>query len=273
MRHESRSLYRILDEKDLAKNVELGKTCESEYLEFKREINTRKPDAHIEVALDICQFANMYGGVILVGVEEKYLDEKDKKVASSFLGTDYEEVTKFIYDKALFYIYPSHLDVNVYAIELGNGITIAAINVKPLPFGLACAYDRTPPFKARYPYRTTYGKKYYSPVEVEKLISISQRHIPIKLMEVFPQKSEIKLYPDLKRETKHASVRWESTDLTIILKAIGKSEFTLNIAGIDVNIPYSLTKDIWETEDNKIGIILSTSLVLSANRRNIFFDL
>ena len=90
---------------------------------------------------------------------------------------------------------------------------------------------------------------------------------------MFSQDKEVALYPSISKKEADRNLSWDSKDSTVILKEVNDSEYKLNIAGIDINIPYSITRDAWITEDNKIGILLEIKLVVSSDRRTILFDL
>ena len=52
-----------------------------------------------------------------------------------------------------------------------------------------------------------------------------------------------------------------------------EKELRYNVNGIDINIPFSMTKDVWLTEKARIGILLTTRLIIAADRKEIRFDL
>ncbi len=261
----------IIDSKStLNENVTLGFTEENGQLDFKREINTKSDGS--EIALDICQFLNSMGGVILVGVEEK-IGQHNKKVATSFIDTNYEEVARFINDKVLNQIHPKGIKLNLSSIAVNSSVSILAVNIYPIAEGIACVSNNQPPFAMKFPYRTHYGKKYYSPPEASKHMSNSNRSIFIKLVELAEKHNEVRIYPDLSKENASSDLTWESTDNNVVLKNIGDYEYTINTCGIDVNIPFSLTKDVWITEKSEIGILLGMELIVSSDRKEIFFNL
>ncbi len=252
--------------------VRLGETEESITLEFKREFNNKKENAAEEIALDICQFSNAIGGVILIGVEEKSTPGTGKKVAHCYKNSNYGDISRFINDKVLPLIHPKPISIDIVSIDIEKNKSLTAINVTPLARGLACVAENTPPYAGKYPYRTHYGKKYFNPAEVERIMANSNRYIVIKLLEVFTTNKEVRIYPSVQKEEAKPNLSWDSKDCTVVIKCVNSSEFTLNIAGIDINIPYSLTKDVWITEDEKIGILLDIKLKISPDRRNIYFD-
>ena len=266
-------MLKITTKKELEKHVKLGVTAEDEFIEFKREANYSKENANEEMALDICQFSNSLGGVILYGVDEKLDTTSNKKIATGYRNIDFDKISKFINDKVVPIVHPKNIRVSYSHIKIDEQTYIVAVNIDPLSNGLACVHQNKSPFSQKYPYRTSYGKKYLTAVEVEKMMSQNNRHISIKLHELRTKSNEVKLYPSLKKENLGEKSFWDNSDDTIILKGIGNNEYKLNASGIDINIPFSLTKDIWQTEDDKIGIILETKIIISSCRKKIFFDI
>ena len=258
---------------DLDRIVILGETVESKTIEFKQNLNLPKDNSAEETALDICQFINSAGGVILVGVVEKRNERTGKHVAHSFINVDHNNILQFINDKVLPIIHPRSISIDIASIAVSKEKNITAINVGPLAKGVACVAQNTPPYPGKYPYRTHYGKKYYNPLEVEKIMTNNNRYLFLKPNEMFKHDKEVALYPSISKKEADRNLSWDSKDSTVILKEVNDSEYKLNIAGIDINIPYSITRDAWITEDNKIGILLEIKLVVSSDRRTILFDL
>nr|CAJ73642.1 unknown protein [Candidatus Kuenenia stuttgartiensis] len=92
---------------DIQKYIILGKTHESIILDFKKEIPLKNPNSAKETARDIAQFANTWGGCLLVGVEE-IKSPQGYKIAGEFCGVeDSESLKKFLHNKVVNYLYPS----------------------------------------------------------------------------------------------------------------------------------------------------------------------
>lgn len=266
----------IYTRQDLDQYISLGHTEESISIEFKRELPTNKFDlgrVAEELALDICQFLNSNGGVIVFGLKEAHDAYQGKRVAKEFCHTDYDKIARLINDKSIPMIHPKPVKVDISSIKVGDDTHLTTINVFPIIDGVACVYATSPPYAAKYPYRTHYGKKYYAPAEVEKLLVSSNRHIPLKLYEAEATtgSKQVTLYPSVRKDMPSDRTTWENRDATAILKGVYRNEYTLNISGIDINIPFSLTKDVWTTENNYIGILLAMPLAISTDRKHIYF--
>ena len=265
---------------DLERLVLMGVTTESTDIDFKLELKVEglnqkeKRKKSVELASDICQFANSFGGVLLVGIEEAEQGKNGKKVAVSIPGVDnFEEVSRFINDSVLPLIHPKNLNIGLTCIGTENSNQVVAVNIRPLAVGVACVCDPILPYSSIYPYRTHYGKSYLHPTEVEKRMADSYRLIPIKLEELSSSTRDVKIYPSLIKEPLDQLSRIDSKEENILLVGISKYEYCLNINGVDINIPFSLTKDVWITEKNKIGILLSISLIITSDRKELKFKL
>lgn len=267
---------------DFNRLVVIGSTTESIDLDFKLELEIEniskkdKPKKAEELASDICQFANSFGGVLIIGIEERKDELSGKKVAASIPGIDNsEEISRFINDSVLPLIHPKNISIDLvcFNAKTNNHNQIVAINVLPIVVGVACVCSEAPPYSAKYPYRTHYGKRYLHPTEVEKRMADSYRIIPIKLEEIACSTRNVSLYPSLSKEPLDKVNRIDSKEDNIVLMEILKYEYKLNINGIDMNIPFSLTKDVWMTEKQTIGILLTTRLIISPDRKEIYFNL
>ena len=256
--------------------MSFGKTVESIVLDFKREIDLSnskgKSKNSEEFALDICQFSNTWGGVLLIGVVEKYCEAKKAKVAHSIKNVDnYEEISCFINDKVIPVIHPPPLDITIVPIDI-NDKTIVAINIPPIERSLSCTYSLLPPFQSKFPYRTHHGKKYFRPADVEKIISMNHKHLVLRLNELTSVTREVTLYPNLIKEEINKNT-WDNQGESVIIEKVANSEYTLNIASLRINIPYSFTNDVWLTESGKIGIFLNIKICQSSDRRELRFDI
>lgn len=265
---------------DLNRSIRIGETTESITLDFKVEIalkevsKSKKAETAEELALDICQFANTFGGVLLVGVKEEQEETTGRKVASQYVNvTNFNDLSEFLSNNVLHLIYPPDINIEVSLIFVEQSKHIIAINVFPLSSGASCVYSNTPPYLAKYPYRTHYGKKYLHPSEVEKRMSHGDRRILIKLREMSSITKEVIIYPEVEKLAPLRSDSWDSKGINTIIKNITNHEYTLSINGITINIPFSLTKDVWLTEKGLIGILLGTRLSISADRKSIQLNL
>lgn len=270
----------IRNNSELKSVVRLGETAESTVLDFKLAIDiedknkTDRQRIAKEIALDICQFANTWGGVLLVGVAEEVSEELNIKVAKSFVNVENcENIVAFINDMVLPIIYPSHINISINVINLNSDATLLAINIFPLVTGIACVYLLAPPYTPVYPYRTYYGKKYMKPNEIESRMLSLERKVMLQLSRLQSDGRGMQVYPSIKKEDIGSDVKWDSRGVSVVLKGISENEYAISINGIDVNIPFSLTDDVWRTEKGDIGVLLKVGLIVNQDRTRIIFDL
>ena len=132
----------ILSWEDILRYIRLGETCESIVLEFKKDIPLKDPDSAKETARDIAQFANTWGGCLLIGVEEA-LSPQCYKTASSFCGVkDLESLKAFLYQKVVNYLYPSTVSFKDVIITGNTPLPLFATNVDPIENGLVAVWKR-----------------------------------------------------------------------------------------------------------------------------------
>ena len=259
----------IKSNEDLNKIIYLGETEESLYLDFKRTLNKEKSNSAEECALDIAQFANSYGGVIVFGVIEQFLESRKKKVATEYVDVDYEDISKYINNKVRKLLYPESIDIDVLSVLTNCGSSLVVVNVYPLLSGLACVGRKVEPYIMKYPYRTNYGKKYFNPHEVEKYISSGNRMIYVRLDEFEVRGKLIELYPDLIIESIDSNLKWDIKDPNVSIIDYNLTELTLAVGGVKINVPTGLVKEVWNTTKNSIGMILDMELVLMSDRKNV----
>lgn len=253
--------------------VQLGETVESTYLDFKSQLNLEKKNSYEEMALDIVQFANSFGGVLIFGVSEKYCSDRNKKIAHSYQSVDFERVSKALDNNVRKLIYPESISIEANSISTPSGYNLVAINVYPLAVGLGCVGQKSEPFAMKYPYRTTYGKKYFHPAEVEKYLSGGGREILIKLDELSARGKKVKAYPGLIIEKSESRLAWDIVDPAIVITDYNYREVTFNFGGVTFNLPVRLITDVWHTEQEEVGMIFDANLRLTSDRREIKLEL
>lgn len=254
-------------------NITLGITSESEELEFKRFIDFQNKKSAEELALDICQFANSNGGEIFIGVKEIENTQKQLKTAESYVDINIEKTLEFINNKVIQLIHPKTVKFEIKPITIDENTNILSINVRPLASGVACVCNNQEPYYQKFPYRTNYGKKYLNPSDVELRMTNKNRYIRITLEELIEQSKYVTLFPEVKKDEISKDLSWDTKEPISVLKQIRNTEYTVNIAGIDINIPYSLTEDVWITETQTIGILLKVNLTINSDRKKVKFEI
>ncbi len=259
---------------DFRSVVTLGSTPESLVLEFKSEIDgwqippgtperdQRKRDAQKELCRDIAQFANTFGGCLLIGVTEGE-GERHRIAAAIKPVTHVDKLKAWIEDANKNFLVPSTLAPDLRAINLDAG-TVLSVNV-PASRHAVALWDRGAG-TIEYVHRTSHGKAYMNPDEVERHIMNGSRAARSALasakkeakdrsvvlaggiwlslghgQELFPQPCEIELGGDP-----------DDGGFTLKIKHGGVHE---------VRLPYGVIEEAWVDTHGHVNLLLSIRIV------------
>jgi hypothetical protein len=160
---------RIDNESDFARLVfpgQDGPGREGLELDFKREV----PDDGREIALDVAAFANMDGGVLAYGVDE---DEgpDGRNIAVSVVGlADVDDAAARVEQAMSQWLHG--LDFRPRPEKLmpvpGSHVLVVTVPASPRLVGARAVSEKRG--GVCYPYRTTHGKDYLRPEDVERRI-------------------------------------------------------------------------------------------------------
>lgn len=266
---------------DVEKHIKIGSTKESLYLEFKKEILINHANKHLasEIASDICQFANSFGGSIIIGIKESN-NQNEFKTAEGYINvTNVDEIRQYLNDVVATLVYPTTAKLfECEPITMQTSETLFTINIKPIEYGAASISSKSEPEVIKYPYRTDYGKKYMNPDQVMERIMNSNRSIVIRLNRlkntcindsmgtIIDLLSPIYDMDDGSRKI--------TNDFDVYLVDIRESEFKMKFSdkkcgvtnGITLTVPYSLIDHLWQTDQNKIGMVLSVNILINRER-------
>lgn len=259
---------------NLLKSISLGETTENLYLDFKREINlSNKEKLSEELACDICQFINAQGGCLIIGVAEDK-NEYGIKVAKRFSPVkNYEDICQFINDKVLELIFPKRQLFEIFPINYSENHISVIINITPTPNSLFGVRAKKSHRYFQFPYRTNYGKKYYTYDELELRMHSTNREKFIRASSIWDRSKEVTLLsPILKKELSKDKL-WDHRDYTIYISEIFENELQLLINSRSINIPFGLIRDIWNAEDNKIGLIIDAEIIDPEDRSKFVLKL
>ena len=148
---------------DFAAVVQLGTTTESLFLDFKKTINAKAPDAQQETCRDIAQFANTEGGCLVIGVNERQDPITGIKVADSISGLpDPDQIQQWIEQAIRNYLVPATFSHDVSIIQEPRG-TVIAVNIPPSRHLVALWDNRGKRPTIEYVRRTSHGKDWMNP--------------------------------------------------------------------------------------------------------------
>jgi len=180
-------VLRIENETEFARMVFPGRSGpgrEGLHLDFKREL----PDDGREIALDIAAFANMEGGVLAYGVDE---DEgpDGRNIATSIVGIgDVDDAAARVEQAMSQWLHG--LDFRPRPEKLmplpANHVLVVNVPASPRLVGARAVSEKRGGIV--YPYRTTHGKDYLRPEDVERrIMGTSARAMRIRLADLLAE--------------------------------------------------------------------------------------
>lgn len=261
----------ISDSTEFAKQVIFGDTTESLVLEFKESVplppkgtpeNVRR-EAQKELCRDIAQFANTNGGTLLIGIESGP-GPSGMKVAKGVMPVqDVEGLRQRIEDAIAAYLVPSTFSHPIVPVNL-VGNTILAINV-PAHRDLVALWDRQA-HTIEYVYRTSHGKEWLNPDEVERQRMNTSRAGRLAILQAKKdQRSEqIEVVGGFRnRAGSPPDGRWQAA--SAVFGPIGEHTFELRLSSDGkthtVALPFSFVENAWVGSDGKVNLLLSVCIV------------
>lgn len=257
--------------------IKLGITTESQFLDFKHSAGpdaqgpkSSKADSQKEMCRDVTQFANHLGGCLLIGVQE--VENANKvKVAEKFCPVEKPDVLRGWIEQALGkYCVPATFSREVTIIERSGG-TLLAVNVPPsqLPVVL---WDE-PAIEAVS--RTSHGKKYLNPDDLERLRMNGSRAAKIAFDDTVSKATSdtVELVGGVMRLETSTS-RWIPAPISgpLMIGQRGDTTFELRIplkgrASTPVlNVPYGLLRECWVNASGELAVLLEVHVIWRDDR-------
>lgn len=263
---------------DFQSYIVLGETPENSVLDFKRDINgwpKANKKEQLEFALDVAQFANTFGGCLLIGIEEGRINKK-KVAATVYELDDFDDRKEWLTQALRNYLIPHTIPYRIQLIEHDDGLIIA-VNVEPFQH-LVSVWDGSR--NINYPYRTDFGKKYMNPDEAERHSMNSTRATQIALISAVKGTNQdnipVELAPIVMNDPgpiTASGTRWYplKCQVTLDTRSLSKHEFKLHIIvsgreGVPVHVPYGLVREAWITENENVGLFLNACIVRRDDR-------
>lgn len=269
---------------DFDRLVRLGETPESRYLEFKRDLDRwAAQDAQVrregqkEFCRDVSQFANAWGGCLLIGVDEGRVGPS--RVAMAVRGVDDFDGRRVWMEQAIAnFLVPDSFRVPINRVILG-GHTIVAVNVDPSE-RLVTLWD-TQLQTTECVRRTNHGREHLHPDEMELFAMNTRRAAQIMFRRVIDETPanggvwQVELtsgiWTDSHRPMGDPQL-YQRVPAEITLGPHGEHHFELRarpsnealarLSTPTVRIPYGLLREAWTTTDGKIGLFLHVRVVL-----------
>jgi hypothetical protein len=266
--------------------VEFGRTTESLCLEFKSTVDgwllpdgaknrdRLKRDGQKELSRDISQFANAIGGCVLVGVQETSMPGSQLTLATGVEPLKDPQGLKHWIEQAIKnYLVPSTLRHDIHEIEMPVG-HILAINVPPSRSLVAIWDDQN--HTQEFVYRTSHGKAYMNPDDVERHRDGNSRAGKISFemaMGAATVKDEVEVANGYwkMQDTGHKKVSvlgtkiGAATDQWVSLNVLEANMFGPPETTAFV-VPYSLIREAWVAASGRVTILLSARPVLGGSQ-------
>jgi hypothetical protein len=258
---------------DLANRVQLGATTESVTLEFKRDLDRwRSPNSaerekgQKEFCRDLSQFANSFGGSLLLGIDESEAD--GVPTAQQITGVDdFNSHRAWMEQAATNYLNPSTLRFFIDQISTEQGLVIA-VNVPPSE-RLVTVWDRNSG-TIECLRRGNHGKIRMSPDELEASIMNTRRTAMLSLQRVSEGARDRRVDLDsgvwIYRPIPGRIPLQRASAGNVQLTAMNEHDFELHVTVEDLGtrilrIPYGLVRETWLTVDQRIGLLLNVRVV------------
>jgi hypothetical protein len=262
----------IRNAQEFGATVTLKVTPESVVLDFKAALHgmlakgVAKREAHKELARDIAQFANTYGGTLLIGVSE---DSKTApSVADAVVSVPAPEAAQqWIAQAAQAYLVPSTLSIDVKAFAVSGG-TVLAINV-PASADLVAVWDRES-HAIEYVWRDGNAKAYMNPDEAERHRMDTGRAARLRLLDAMDSQQEAAahLAGRIYRRIVHPSAIQTDVERVdaVNIRLVGSEDVFELIATIrgnrpTIRIPYNAIEAVWRDDNRRVGLILRYPVV------------
>lgn len=256
--------------------VHLGSTPESLVLEFKAKIDAwngaakvPKKKAQKETSRDIAQFANTLGGCLLIGVNERFDPTHGVNVAGSIAPVkEIDKLRQWIEQAIINFLVPSTFSHDITPIALPQG-SILAINVQASRH-LVSLWDRDN-HTVEYIRRTSHGKEWMNPDEVERHLMDGSRAAKLALMaakeRTTSERIEVASGLWLRyRNTTGLDQRWNPPG-PITIGQTGEYWFELLVPNekrkpCSVTVPYGLIREAWVSASGIVTLLLTVRIVV-----------
>lgn len=176
-------------------------TIETEFLDFKGNVERieASKEGHpgkvdrVELACDIVQFANSWGGTLVFGVREGF-DRRNHRTYAATYEPDFkvEPVKTAIKAAIKAHVVPGNIRATTRDFVVADDRPIVVVNVRPSPTTVTVWNEP----RMLFPYRVSNGKEYMDPIEAQRRISTHERAIELRWRELIDNLNGSPLYVD-----------------------------------------------------------------------------
>jgi hypothetical protein len=247
--------------------VQLGSTPESLVLEFKAKIDhTRGQGNQPETCRDIAQFANTWGGCLLVGVTGVPGQTRGMHIADAIQPVlNIDNLRQWIEQAITNHLVPSTFTHDLTPITLQEG-EILAVNV-PASRHLVSLWNKQK-HTVEYLRRTSHGKEWMNPDEAERHLMDGSRAAKLAILaaKAAAKTDEVELAGGISRRTQDSNRPdhlWKPPNVKF-----GKiEEYWFEICvpteqeTLTIQLPYGVVEEAWATGVGQTAVLLSVRLI------------
>ena len=260
---------------DVAALIVPGRTQETLVLEFKEDLAHSTADWQRELCRDLAQFANTWGGCLLLGVSEHIDPATNLKVADRIDGVPKPDETRERIEQAIQnHLVPSTLAHDVVLIQLPPSPVVVSVNVPPSP-NLVYVWDRNR-HAIECVHRTSHGKAYMNPHEMELHAMNTTRARMLKLKAAVDRapangpSPRFRVASGCYRRHKTPGPLHPWAPGLIVLVSISDDAFVLSVPLGDgrlilLTVPFELLRASWTDADTTIALMLDVRVVLESD--------
>jgi Putative DNA-binding domain len=250
---------------DFAAAIQIGVTPESLVLDFKTTVPVQDPKEPKELCRDVAQFANTGGGCLVVGVEEKLDPVTRLKTASGIKPVaEPDKLTKWLEQAIRNWLVPATFSHAIVPIQTPVGIVLA-VNVLPSQHTVYLWDGKSRAIEVLH--RTSHGKDWMNPDELERHIMDGSRAAKIRIEEVLKTASrkEVNLMGGYYQQPGIAETTSVAIREPVQLGGIGDMAFELRIPFRDhiygLQVPFEVLRSAWVAVDGGVSIMLTVRVV------------
>ena len=268
----------ILTTEDFNRRIEVNVTEETETLEFKARLEgfpvakgtalEIKKHAQLEVCRDVTQFANWKGGTLLFGVAE-HKQENGRAVVQSLNGVQNAADCRQWIEQALAkYCVPLTFSRTIETIQVDTH-SVVAVNVPPSRSLVALWNSEA--HTIQYISRTSHGKRYLNPDEVDRMRQDNTRSGQVAMEMAQSSALSIRAAPPQLRTPLFSRLgstleRMQPELTKPTVGALRAHDFEIRVRvdsrQLSAYIPYGVVREAWADDNGDIHVLLGARLVL-----------
>ncbi len=259
--------------------INLGVTTESLVLDFKRSLQVEKNESRKELCRDVAQFANTHGGAMVIGVNEELDPATNLKVAKSIAPVSNPDQCREWIEQAIpQYLVPSTFTHYVERVQTSDGMVVV-VNIAP---SRDMVYLWSGKKDIECLYRTSHGKAYMNPDEMERHGMNSLRSVKLAFKGAVDRATsqDVELIGGVVTRRPLEPMSAPSVMRLSGPIRLGYSDefsFQLNIpfanlGVLGLNVPFELCRAAWIGIDGRLQILPHHQVVFEQHSQQLTFD-